>query len=93
MKAKLLGEKVLVIPDNSDERTTPGGIIIPKTVKDDNSELKSGIVLRKGTGTPWNDMSDIKIKDRVYFRKGAGKPHTEDGAEYLIISCNELIAV
>ena len=90
---KLLGEKVMVIPDNSDERVTPGGIIIPKTVKDKNSHLKSGIIVRKGTGTPWNRMDEFKIKDRVYFKKGSGEPYKEDGVEYLKLSYNELLCI
>lgn len=93
---KLLGENIMVIPDNSDERVTPGGIIIPKTVKDENSELKSGVVVRKGTGAPWNRMDEIHLKDRVYFHKGAGKQHKEladDGreVEYLILKFTEVL--
>lgn len=94
----LLGERVLVLPDNSDEKTTPSGIIIPQTVNVGNNHLKSGVITKKGQGTPWNRMDDVHVKQRVMFRRGAGKPYeeeTEDGimANYLMLSYSELILV
>ena len=94
---KLLGAVLLVIPDDSDERTTPGGIIIPPSAKRANSNLKAGVIAAKGTGTPWNDMSDVHVKHRVMWRNGAGQPYTQDNdgvrADYLIIPYEELYLV
>ena len=91
----LLGERVVILPDDSGEIVTPGGIIIPKSAKYLNDSLKEGVVVKKGTGTPWNPMDDIKVKQRLKYRKGTGMTHEEtdeDGntAKYLILSYSEL---
>lgn len=91
----LLGEKVMVIPDETDSRTK-AGIIIPDNIRFGNNNLMSGVVAKKGTGTPQNDMSDVHVKDRVFFRKGSGVPweeEAEDGhtAKYLILKYSELL--
>lgn len=95
----LTGDNVLVLPETEpDEKKTASGLIIPKTVKDHNYHLQSGVVIAKGKGTPWNDLSDIKVKDRVFYGKGAGKAiklPTDEGreTEYLILKYTELLFV
>jgi len=82
----LLGDKVLVLPDTSDESKTHGGIIIPSGAKVNNNHLKMGVISKKGTGTPWNTMDDVHVKERVCWHKGAGQPHDEGDAHYLILN-------
>lgn len=97
MKLKtLLGEWVAVLPDDSDQRT-PGGIIIPEKVIG-NNDLKSGVIVKKGKGTPWNRMDDIHVKERIYFKKKSGIVHEEkdeDGRliKYLLLRYNEIYFV
>jgi|GEM_PF-3430704 len=98
MKIHLQGERILVIPDNSDELQTASGIIIPNSVVSvHNNNLKSGIIAQKGAGTPWNKMPNIHVKQRVYYKRGSGVPYEEeeDGiiAKYLILSYQELLFV
>lgn len=95
---KLNGERIAVLPDNSDEnRTTPSGIILPDIVKTaDNNHIKRGIVTKKGTGTPWNRMEDIDVKTPVFYKKGSGEVHEEtadDGrkVQYLILKYAEIL--
>ena len=92
---KLLGERVMVIPDNSDEEKTAGGIIIPKAAETIQNNMKSGIIAKKGTGTPWNRMDDLHLKDRVIFKRESGIPYEEEAdghiAKYLILSYDELL--
>ena len=90
---ELRGDRLMVIPDNSDETKTVGGIIIPNGASYQNN-LKSGIVAKKGTGTPWNPLDDIHLKQRVYFMRGSGMVYEEkdkDGviSKYLILSYSE----
>ena len=92
---KLLGERVALILDNSGEVTTPGGIIIPKSAKYLNDSLQEGIVVKKGTGTLWNKMDDVHLKQRLKFKKGSGMDYEETDEEgvtvkYLILSYSEL---
>lgn len=89
----LLGTRIRILPDNSDEQKSKGGIIIPASVKGLNNDKKFGIVNLKGTGTPWNRMDDIHLKQRVMYRKGSGMEYEEDGAKYLILEYNEILFV
>lgn len=90
----LLGERVMVLPDES-ELKTPSGLIIPDVVKIRNTNLKQGVVTKKGTGTPWNRMEDVHVKQVVMWRRGAGTPYEEEdnghAAKYLILNYSELL--
>lgn len=92
---KLLGERVIIIPDDSDEEITAGGIILPPKVHDPKENLKSGIIAKKGQGVPWNKMEDIHLKQRVYYKRGSGKKYEEEHnghiAKYLILAYQELL--
>lgn len=94
MKLKLLGERIAVLPDDSDEKTQ-SGIILSGVKSIPNSNIKRGVVSAKGTGTPWNRMEDIHVKQFVYYKKGSGIPHEEekDGrmVKYLILSYQEIL--
>lgn len=96
---KLLGEKVAILPViQPSERVTASGIIIPKTAKDPNSHLCEGVVVAKGNGTPWNNMKEIRVGERVYYKKGSGEPYTEmnekgDEVKYILIKFGELLKV
>lgn len=91
----LLGERIMILPDNSDEIKSTGGIIIPESVKAGNNHLKSGVIVKKGAGVPWNLMDDVHVKERICYRKGAGTPYEEevDGrmVKYLILSYAEIL--
>lgn len=91
----LLGDRIIVLPDNSDEKTD-GGIIIPEHLRKKVNPIKSGVIVKKGTGTPWNRMEDIHVKERVCWHNGEGQPYEEvheDGhiAQYLILKYNEIL--
>jgi len=92
----LLGDKVMVIPDDSDERTA-SGLIVPPSASSIKNPLKSGVIAKKGTGTPWNSMDDVHLKDRVLFKRGSGKIYEEEAdghtATYLILNYSELLFV
>jgi len=92
----LLGDKVMVIPDDSDERTQ-SGLIIPQSANSIKNPLKAGVIAKKGTGTPWNTMDDVHLKDRVLFKRGSGMVYEEENdghtATYLILNYSELLFV
>lgn len=92
----LLGERVMVLPDESDERKTPSGLIIPQNVKIHNNQYRAGVIWKKGTGTPWNSMDDVHVKERIGFKRGAGIPYeeeTEDGrtVKMLILRYSDIL--
>lgn len=93
-----LGDRVVVRPLTEEERgtTSPSGIIIPDTAKQEKPE--QGIVVAVGAGK-WNEDGDarmameVKEGDRVLFSKyGYDEVKIKD-KEYYIVSESNLLAV
>jgi chaperonin GroES len=88
-----LHDRVLVKRIEAEERT-PGGIIIPDTVKEKPVE---GEVLAVGTGT--RDEAgrvrplDVKVGDRVLFGKWSGTEVLIDGEERVIMKESDILGV
>lgn len=90
----LLGERVAILPEQITDTTTAAGIIIPAKTKL-RTDLCTGTVVRKGTGTPWNRMENIHVKQQVMYKHGSGKPHEEEcngmTHKYLILTYQEIL--
>ena len=71
-----------------------GSIIIPDTAKEKPAE---GTVIAVGPGTVSKDGSkiplNIDVGDTVIYQQHAGTEITVEGAEYLIMSEREILAV
>ena len=93
-KVKPLGDKILVKRKEETEKTSAGGIIIPDTVTDKPTE---GIVEALGAGRRLEDGTilppNVKVGDKVLFGKYSGTDVTVDGAEYLIMSEDDVIGI
>lgn len=93
MKIKPLQDRVLVkrLPE---ERTTAGGIVIPDSAAEKPSK---GEVVAVGGGKTLNDgrtrALDVKTGDKVLFGKYAGTEIKVDGAEYLVMREDDIMAV
>lgn len=85
---KPLGNRVLIEPSVSEERTA-SGIIIPDTAKE---KQQSGIVLAVGKGSKDTPM-ELKVGDKVIYGKFAGTEIEQDGKEYLILEQNDILAI
>lgn len=93
MKLRPLNDRVLVKRVETEEKTA-GGIIIPETAKEKPMEgevvaVGEGRVLENGQVRPL----EVKVGDRVFFRKYAGTDVTIDGVEHLILREDEILAV
>ncbi|RLE28830.1 co-chaperone GroES, partial [Candidatus Acetothermia bacterium] len=66
MKVKPLGNRVLVRKIEEEERRTPGGIVLPESVKDEKAIR--GEVVALGTA----DKFDVKEGDKVLISAYAG---------------------
>ena len=77
-----------------DEKTTPGGIIIPDNAK---GKTQLGAVISVGKGKVLNDGTirpvQLKKGDTVLFGKFSGTDVKFDGAEYLILKEDEVLGV
>ena len=94
MKITPLGDRVLVQPNDVQEETSTGGIIIPDTAKEKPQE---GTIVAVGPGrTDENGKlikMNVKKKDRVLYSKYAGTELKYEGKEYLIMSESDILAV
>ncbi len=89
---KPLSDRVLVRPDEVEEKTS-SGIIIPDTAKE---KPQRGTVVAAGPGKVENgtkiDMS-VKEGDHILYGKYSGTEITLDGVEYLIMREADILGV
>ena len=93
MKIRPLGDRILVLRIEEEEKTS-GGIIIPDTAKEKPQEGKivavgPGKVNEKGK----RKVLDVKAGDRVLFGKYAGNEIKIDGVEHLIMQEDDILGI
>ena len=90
------GHRVLILPDQVEEKTA-GGIILAQTTKErDQQATMRGTVVKVGVnawkafddGTPW-----AKEGDRVVFRKYAGEVIKDGDTEYRVVNDEDILCV
>ena len=93
MKVVPLNDKIVVERLEADEKTA-GGIILPDTAKE---KPKQGKVIAVGEGKALDNGKraafQVKVGDRVLFTSYAGNEVSVDGAEYLIMTEDDVLAV
>lgn len=93
MKIHPLHDRV-VIRRNEEERTSPGGIVIPDTAKDKPVE---GEVVAVGPGKPLENGQvrplTLKVGDKVLFGKYAGTEVKREGTDYVVMREDDVMAV
>lgn len=89
-KIKPLGLRVVVRVPEVDQ-TTPGGLIVPPSAKED-SQPEMGEVVRLGTGEEGKEF-EVKVKDKVYFKKYSPEEVEVEGETYLIVHQDDIVAV
>lgn len=93
MKIRPLHDRV-VIKRMEEERTTPGGIVIPDTaaekpIRGEVIAVGNGKILENGDIRPL----DVKVGDKVLFGKYAGTEIKVDGEEVLVMREDDIVAV
>lgn len=93
MKLIPLNDRVLIKRLPSEEKTA-SGLYIPDTAKEKPAE---GEVVAVGAGKVIANGKvqelDVKVGNRVFFRKYAGTDITVEGTEYIIMREDEILAV
>ncbi|HDN19859.1 co-chaperone GroES [Candidatus Bipolaricaulota bacterium] len=87
MKVKPLGNRVLVKKIEEEERRTPGGIVLPESVKDEKAVR--GEVVALGTA----DKFDVKEGDKVLISAYAGTEIRMGEEKFLLVKSNDILAV
>ena len=93
MGYKPLGDRLLVKPKESEEKTK-SGIVLPDSAKEKPQE---GLVISTGEGGR-DDKGiripmDVKVGDTVLYSKYAGTEVKIDSIEHLIIRENDVLAI
>jgi chaperonin GroES len=93
MAYKPLGDRLLVKPNESEEKTK-SGIVLPDSAKEKPQE---GLVISTGEGARDDKGAriamDVKTGDTVLYSKYAGTEVKIDGKEHLIIRENDVLAI
>ena len=93
MKIRPLHDRVIV-KRLEEERTSPGGIVIPDTAAEKPVQGKivavgKGKILEDGKVSP----VDVKVGDKVLFGKYSGSTVKIDGDELLVMREEDIMAV
>ena len=80
-----LGERVLLKPEKSEEKTA-GGIFIPQAAQE-KTQIATVVAI--------GDSEEIKVKvgDKVLHDKYAGTEIKDSGEDYLIVNAQDILAV
>ena len=88
LKIKPLADRVVIEPEQADEKTI-SGIIIPDTAQE---KPQRGKVMAVGTGTA-DEKMEVKKGDSVLYGKFSGTEVSIDGTDYLIMRQSDILAV
>jgi chaperonin GroES len=93
MKIRPLHDR-LIVKRLEEERTSPGGIVIPDTATEKPIQGKviavgKGKILEDGHVRPL----DVKVGDKILFGKYSGTEVKVDGEEYLVMREEDVMAI
>ena len=94
MKLKPLDDRIVVKPNDAEERTA-SGLVIPDTAQE---KPQQGTVLAVGPGR-WSDDTgkhsplDIKVGDTVLYSKSGGTEVAHEGDDLLILTSRDVLAI
>ncbi|MBN2486373.1 MAG: co-chaperone GroES [Bacteroidales bacterium] len=88
VKIKPLADRVLVKPQEAEERTA-SGIIIPDSAKE---KPQKGIVVAVGSGSK-DEKMEVKVGDVVLYGKYAGTELSVEGKDYLMMRQSDILAI
>jgi chaperonin GroES len=88
LKGKILAGKVLVRPNDAEEKTA-SGIIIPDSAKE---KPQQGTVVLAGAAKK-DETMEVKPGDVVLYGKYSGQELSIDGVDYLLMSQNDVLYI
>jgi len=93
MKIRPLNDRVLIIREEEEQKTT-GGIFIPDTAKE---KPQRGQVVSAGPGKVGEDGKrtplEVKSGDRILFSKYAGTEIKIDGVEHVFMKEDDILSI
>ncbi|MDF1560185.1 MAG: co-chaperone GroES [Bacteroidales bacterium] len=88
LKGKVLAGKVLIKPQEAEEKTA-SGIIIPDSAKE---KPRAGTVVLVGASKKDEEM-ELKKGDNVLYGKYSGQELNIDGTDYLLLSQSDVLYI
>lgn len=93
MNIKPIGDKIVIKPAKSEERTE-SGIVLPGSAQEKPHQgeivaVGSGILTEQGTRVPL----EVQVGDRVVYGKFGGTEVKLDGEEFVILSEKDILVV
>ncbi len=88
LKGKILAGKILVQPQEAEEKTV-SGIIIPDSAKE---KPQVGTVVLVGAGKKDEPM-EVNVGDVVFYGKYSGTELNIDGTDYLLMSQTDVLYI
>lgn len=88
LKGKILAGKVLVRPNDAEEKTA-SGIIIPESAKE---KPQQGTVALAGAAKK-DEIMEVKSGDVVLYGKYSGQELTIGGVDYLLMAQNDVLYI
>ena len=88
LKGKILAGKVLVKPNEAEEKTA-SGIIIPDSAKE---KPQMGTIVLVGASKK-DEAMEVKSGDVVLYGKYAGQELSIDGADYLLVAQSDILYI
>ena len=88
LKGKVLAGKVLIKPQEAEEKTA-SGIIIPDSAKE---KPRAGTVVLVGASKKDEEM-ELKKGDVVLYGKYSGQELNIDGTDYLLLSQSDVLYI
>lgn len=88
-----MGKRVLVKSDEIEEKTS-GGLVLPPSASEDQKP-ETGVIVKLGEGKEdGKEISfDVKVGDRVYFKKYSPDEILLDGEKYLLLNLEDILAI
>jgi len=94
MKLKPLHSNVVIKPLKVD-KTTPSGIVLPETAKDEKPEQGEVVAVGPGKQLKSGDYLKISVKvgEKVVFKKYSPDEIKIENEDYLIIDDSDILAI
>jgi chaperonin GroES len=93
IKIQPIGNRVLVKPDEIEEKTS-GGLVLPPSASEEQRP-ETGIVVKLGKGKiDGKEISfEVSVGDRIYFKKYSPDEILIDEDKYLLLNEEDILAI
>lgn len=93
IKIQPIGNRVLVKPDEIEERTSGGLVLPPSASEEQRPETGTVVKLGKGKIDGKEISFEVSVGNRVYFKKYSPDEILIDGDKYLLLNEEDILAI